>query len=482
MRLKTFRLASLFKRPDPSAPLSALASPATIAPEVLQDGAGSAGVNRALFQLAWPSLIENILQTMLIFVDLVFVGQLGPDAIAGVGLGGQLAFLLQVLFMGLAVGNTALVARSIGAQDKPEAERVAKQSLLIAAVLSIGIGLVGYLFSEPIIDAMGATDRVTAIGGGFLSIVSIFSVALGIMFIGGGTLRGAGDTFTPMLITGFINVINIALDYLLIFGNFGFPKLGAVGSAYATSTARGIGAGLILYVLFRRGSVLKLSTRGGWGFHRAVIARIVNIGGPTALEQVVFQLGFLVFAALAVSLGTADLAAQQIAFNISSFSILPAFAFGVAALTLVGQNLGAKDPERADASAWQALKSGMVWMILMGVGFFVWRSWLVGLYTDDHDVQRLGEMCLTFIALAQPLQAASIVLGQALRGAGDTRATLLYTFIGIWLIRVGLGYVLGIVLHLGLFGMWLGWFGDFFARALLVFLRFRTGKWKTIKV
>jgi len=439
-------------------------------------------VNRALFQLAWPSLVENILQTMLIFVDLVFVGQLGPDAIAGVGLGGQLSFLLQVLFMGLAVGNTALVARSIGAQDKPEAERVAKQSLLLGAIISVFIALIGFLFSTPIIDAMGATQDVTAIGGGFLSVVSIFSIALGVMFIGGGTLRGSGDTFTPMLITGFINLINIVLDYLLIFGNFGFPKLGAVGSAYATSFARVIGAGLILYVLFRRGSVLKLAARGGWGFHRDAIARIVNIGGPTALEQVVFQLGFLVFSAIAINLGTADLAAQQIAFNISSFSILPAFAFGVAALTLVGQNLGAKNVERAEASAWQALKSGMVWMLVMGVGFFVWRSWLVGLYTDDRDVQRLGEMCLTFIALAQPLQATSIVLSQALRGAGDTRATLLYTFIGIWVVRVGLGYVLGITLGLGLFGMWLGWFGDFFARAMLVLFRFRAGKWKTIKV
>lgn len=461
MSLKNSRVLSLFKRPAADEPLS---------------------MNRALFHLAWPSLVENILQTMLVFVDLVFVGQLGPDAIAGVGLGGQLAFLLQVLFMGLAVGNTALVARSIGAQDKPEGERIAKQSLLIVGVISVFIAVVGYVFSRPIIDTMGATESVNAIGSGFLSVTSIFSIALGVMFIGGGTLRGSGDTFTPMLITGFINIINIALDYALIFGNFGFPKLGPVGSAYATSIARMVGAALILYVLFRRGSVLKLTARGGWGFHRDAIARIVNIGGPTAVEQVVFQLGFLVFAALAVSLGTADLAAQQIAFNIAGFSILPAFAFGVAAMTLVGQNLGAKNVERAEASAWQALKSGMVWMILMGLGFYVWRTWLVGLYTDDRDVQRLGEMCMVFIAFAQPLQATSIVLSQALRGAGDTRATLLYTFIGIWLVRVGLGYVLGISLQMGLFGMWLGWFADFFARALLVLLRFRTGKWKLIRV
>ncbi len=439
-------------------------------------------LNRQLFELAWPSLIENLLQTMLGFVDLVFVGQLGPDAIAGIGLGGQFMFLLQVLFMGLAVGNTALVARAVGARDKPEAERIAKQSLVLTLVLSIGIGAVGFFFSDTIVRMTGATDGVTAIGGGFLRIVSTFSVVLGVMFIGGGTLRGSGDTRTPMLITGFINVINIVLDYLLIFGNFGFPRLGPVGSAVATTIARVIGAGLILYVLFKRGSILKLSWRGGWGFHRDAIGRIINIGGPSAAEQLVMQLGLLVFSVLAVSLGTNDLAAQQIAFNISSFSFLPAFAFGVAALTLVGQNLGAKDPERAEQSAIQALKSGTLWMGLMGIGFFIWRDFLVGIYTDNSDVQRLGEMCMIFIALAQPLLSVSIVLGQALRGAGDTRATLVFTFVGVWVMRVALGYLLGIVLGLGLFGMWLGWISDFLARAVLVWMRFHAGEWKTLRV
>ncbi|HEX7593887.1 MAG TPA: MATE family efflux transporter [Anaerolineae bacterium] len=439
-------------------------------------------LNRQLFELAWPSLVENLLQTMLGFVDLVFVGQLGADAIAGVGLGNQLMFLLQVLFMGLAVGNTALVARAVGAGDKHEAERIAKQSLILGALISIGIAAIGWVYSDAIIRLMGATEDVTAIGGGFLRVTSTFSVVIALMLIGGGTLRGSGDTRTPMVITGFINVINIVLDYLLIFGNFGFPNLGPVGSAVATTIARGVGAVLILYVLFKRGSVLKLPFRGGWRLQRDAINRILDIGWPAAAEQIVFQIGFLVFSALAIFLGTNDLAAQQIAFNISNFSILPAFAFGVAATTLVGQSLGAKNPERAQASAWQALKSGMVWMLLMGVGFFFGRGFLVGMYTNDAAVQGLGEMCLTFIAFAQPLQCVSIVLASALRGAGDTRATLVFTFVGIWILRVAFGYFLGIVLGMGLFGMWLAWYADFFGRASLVYLRFRAGKWKELRV
>ena len=439
-------------------------------------------LNRQLFQLAWPSLVENLLQTMLGFVDLVFVGQLGPDAIAGVGLGNQMMVLLQVLFMGLAVGNTALVARAIGARDKSDAERVAKQSLLLGAIVSIGVAIIGFAYSDSIIRVMGATPEVTQIGGSFLRIVSTFSIAIGVMLIGGGTLRGSGDTRSPMVITAFINVVNVVLDYLLIFGNFGFPQLGPAGSAVATTVARGVGAALMLYVLFKRGSILKLPLRGGWDFDRSAIARILNIGGPAAAEQIVFNLGFLAFSAIAILLGTDDLAAQQVAFNISNFSILPAFAFGVAATTLVGQSLGARNPDRAQASAWQALKSGMVWMCLMGVGFFVWRAWLVGLYTDDVSVKQLGEMCMIFIALGQPLLAIAVVLGSALRGAGDTRTVLVYTFVGVWIVRVGLGYLLGIVLGLGLFGVWLGWMADFIARAALVYLRFRTGQWKDLRM
>jgi putative MATE family efflux protein len=439
-------------------------------------------LNRQLMRLAWPSLIENILQTMLLVCDMIFVGQLGADSIAGVGLGSQLTIFLQVLFMGLAVGNTALVARAVGAGDKQAAERVAKQSLTLAIVISVGVGAATSFFADDIVRVMGADASVNTIASGFLRIVSLFSVVMGVMFIGGGTLRGSGDTFTPMLVTGFINIINIVLDYSLIFGNLGFPRLGAVGSAIATTTARAIGAAMILYALFKRTKILPLSVRGGWGFHRDVIARILNIGLPSAAEQVVFQVGFLAFAAMAVSLGTADYAAQQIAFTINNLSIMPAFAFGVAATTLVGQNLGAKNPERAERSAYAALKNGTLWMVVMGVAFLIWREQLVRLFTTDPDVWQPSEMCLTFIAFGQPLLAVSVVLSSALRGAGDTRAMLVVTFAGIWIMRVGLGYLLGIVLGLGLFGMWIAWFSDFAVRAVLAALRFRTGRWKTLRV
>jgi len=439
-------------------------------------------IPRQVLRLAGPSLIENLLQTMLMVFDMIFVGQLGKDAIAGIGLGGQLTFFLQVAFMGLAVGNTALVARAIGAGDRAGAERIAKQSLTLAIVIAALLGALTWIAAEDIVRVMGATPSVNAIASGFLRIVSLFAFVMSVMFIGSGTLRGAGDTVTPMLITGFINVINILVAYAFIFGHWGAPRLGALGSAVAITTSRAVGAALIVYVLFKHNRVLPLSWRGGWGFHRDIIARILKIGVPGAAEQVVFQAGFLVFAAMAVSLGTANYAAQQVAFTVSNFSIMPAFAFGVAATTLVGQNLGAQNPTRAEQSAYQALKNGTLWMVVMGVAFFIWREPLVRLFTTDPDVWTPAMMCLTFIALGQPFMSVGMILASALRGAGDTRATLAVTFAGIWLVRVAGGYLLGIVLGWGLFGMWIAWWADFVVRALLVSLRFRSGRWKTLRV
>lgn len=441
-----------------------------------------ASINRQLFALAWPSLIENLLQTMLGVVDLIFVGQLGADAIAGVGLGGQLMFTLVVLFAGLSVGNQALVARSIGAGDKSDAQRVAKQALILAALVSIVVAAIGYTMGDTVISWMGATPEVTKLGGAFLRITSVFAFFIAIMLVGGGTLRGAGDTRTPMVITATINVINIFLDYTLIFGNLGFPRLGAIGSAYATSAARAVGALLILLVLFRRGSVVTIDWRRGWAIKKSTIARILNIGWPSAAEQVLFQLGFLAFSAIVVGLGTADLAAMQIAFNIAGFSILPAFAFGIAALTLVSQSLGAGDVHRAELVAKQAVKSGAIWMSLMGLAFYIWRRELFSLYTNDETVLALGAMVMTFIAVFQPLQAVAVVLASALRGAGDTRATMVITTVSVWIVRVGVAYLLGIQLGLGLFGVWLGWCADFTTRATLIVLRYRVGKWKRHRI
>lgn len=439
-------------------------------------------LNRQLFHLAWPSLVENLLQTMLGVVDLIFVGKLGADAIAGIGLGNQLTYILVIAFTGLGVGATALVARAVGRQDPLDARRIAKQSLLLTIIISAVLAVLGIAFSQRALDLIGAAPPVAKLGSEFLQITSSFSIFIGIMLVGSAALRGAGDTRTPMLITLFINLINIVLDYALIFGNLGAPPLGAIGAAYATTFARGVGTVLILLALFWRNRVLVLPLRGDWQFDPGVLRRVANIGLPAAGENIIFQFALLTFSAIIVGLGTAELAAVSVTFSIESFSALPSFAFGVAATTLVGQSLGAGDIPRAHAGVIQSLKSCIVWMMGMGVIFILFRTQLARVYTPDPAVVALASNLLIPVALMQPILAVAVILGSALRGAGDTRATMFITMFSAWALRVGAGYLLGIVFGLGLVGVWLGWCADFFTRAVLTYLRYRSGKWKILKL
>lgn len=439
-------------------------------------------LNRQLLRLVWPSLVENLSQTALAVVDMMMIGRLGKDAIAGIGLANQVMGLLTVAFIGLAMGSTVLVAQQIGSRRKKDAEEAAKQALILGVVFAFVVGLVGFSAGNRIIALLGAEAEVSRLGGAFLRIVSAGSITLMIMLIGGGALRGSGDTRTPMMITSAMNIINIGLAYVLIFGKLGLPALGVVGSATAITIARTFGSILILWTLFKRGSVLKLPWRGGWRLRRDVGFRIFNVGWPTGAEQGLFAIGLVIFSTMVVSLGTTEYASLQIAFSIASVSIMPAFAFSIAATTMVGQSLGGNNRKKAQESASRAFLFALILMSTMGLVFIIFRRYLLGFYTQDPDVIRLGMVSLAFVALAQPFQATSFVLGGALRGAGDTRWTMFSTSTSVWVMRVGVGVLLGLVLKMGFWGIWIGWMSDFILRSFLVAVRYRSGKWKEIKV
>ena len=431
--------------------------------------------------LAWPSLVENILQTMLGVVNMMMVGRLGPASIASIGVAQQIVFTLQVAYSGLAVGNTALVARSIGAKDPDQAQRIAKQSLVMGAVIAGVITVAGLAFADGAISLMGASPDMVELAVPYFRTVICGSLFMMVMFIGNGTLRGAGDTRLPMMITAVINLINLDVGYVLIFGKLGLPALGIDGAAIGNLAAQAVGSCIVLYVLFSGRSRVKLDWRGGWRLDPGLIKRLLNIGTPAAAEQIFMRLGMTTYSAMVISLGTLVYAAQQIIFTIVSFSFMPGFAFGVAATTMVGQNLGAKNPARADESGWEATRLGIMWMSLMGVGFFVLAEPLMGLFTSDARVVAYGAPCLRLVAWAQPLQAFSMVLAGALRGAGDTRWTMIITTGSIWLLRIPLSYLFGIVLNLGLIGVWMGNALDSMIRGLAVTWRYCTGRWQTIR-
>jgi putative MATE family efflux protein len=436
---------------------------------------------RLVMRIAWPAIVENALHTLLGIVDTVLVARLGTEAVAGVGAGVQWIFLFFSILFGLSTGAVVLVARAAGAGDRAAASRAARQALLLGAALGLLFTLLCLLFAEPALRVLGAEPEVVAIGTSFLRIASYSGVLMAVGVVAGAVLRAVGDTRTPMLSTAVANLVNALVAYWLIFGGLGVPALGADGSAWGLVAARLVGGVWLLWALMRGVPGLTVAGRG-WRLDLDLLRRIVRFGSPSMLEQVLLMTSFMVYAWLAIELGTAVFAAQRITFNAVLISILPAFGFSIAATTLTGQALGAGRPDLAERASWVAVRSAALWMAIMGLVFFFAGEPLLRIFTDDAEVLRVGTPSLQVIGLASPLWSVAITLSGSLRGAGDTRFPMWITLITGWLIRVPFGYLFGIELGLGLPGIYVGTFADAVVGSLMAAWRFRRGGWRSVRV
>lgn len=437
---------------------------------------------KTILTLAWPVVAELLLQTLTQMVDMIMVARLGSAAVAAVGLSSQPLFVGFGLFIGIGTGTTALVARHVGAREEGKVEEVVRQSFWIAILLAILVAAAALIFSHQIVTMMGAEPDVIPFGVNYLQWLAPGYVMMLWSMIMTSALRGAGDTRTPMKVNILINLINVAGNYALIYGQFGFPALGVTGAAVATSLARAVGGFIFLVVLIRGRGPVRLNLARLYQINFSVIGRILRIGIPTALERVILSFGLIFYMRIVASLGTAAFAAHTIAINAESISFMPALGFATAATTLVGQNLGAKNPEAAARNGWEAAKIGGVVMGVMGLIFFLFPTAFMQLYTTEADVIRLGSTSLRIIALAQIPMAIAFIISGALRGAGDTRPMMYITGFCVWVIRLGLTYIFVRSLGLGLTGAWLAMAIDWIGRGFFAALRFRSGKWKEIKV
>ena len=436
------------------------------------------GLSRQLYGLAWPAFAENVLQTTLGIVALALVGQMGSTAIASVGLGNQIFGTAQTVMAGWAVGTTALVAHQIGAGRGGDAGNITRQSMIALAIISIAITAMIVPFAHPIMLAIGAPDDVAFGGESYLRILALSLPGAGIMLVGGGALRGAGDSRTPMWVSGATNIINIVFAYVLVLGMFGAPKMGAEGAAWAAVIGRSIGAIAIVVVVLQR---MPTSSAQRW-LDTTVMRRVASIGGPAAAEQLTVQVGFLAFNLIAIKIGTSEFAAMQIAFNVAQVSQIAGMAFATAATTMVGQSLGANRPDRARRAGWQSTWTAVVWMTLMGIVFIIFGDPIFRAFGADDRVTELGRFALIVMGIGQAPQAIAFVLSGALRGAGDTRATLVGGLIGTVGIRVGISFLMGIVFGLGFLGIWTAWICDWIARSLIFVIRFRSKHWERIRM
>jgi putative MATE family efflux protein len=438
-------------------------------------------LGRRILTLAWPAVAEQTLAMTISLVDFYIVGHLGTAALDGVGLGGQMLFLTQAFLSAVGVGSTALVARHIGAQEPEEAVRTARQSLVLAVGIGLVMALATLIFIRPIISLFGGEPDVVEQGILYLGTIAPSFVLVAVLLIGNAVLRGAGDTRTPMLVMVVVNVINIGVAWSLTQGVAGLPKLGVVGSGLGAASGQTIGGLIVLALLVRGRGAIRLGLQlPRWDPAR--IRRILNVGLPAGAEQILLQLALTSLIAVIARFGTEAYAAHMVTWRIAQISFLPGWGFAMAASTLVGQELGARQPQRARESGYVAFRGALLVMVIMGVAIFAFDSALIRLFIDDSAVMAYGVPILQIAALIQPAMAASFVFSGALRGAGDTRATLAITVFSVWGLRVVATYLLGQMLGLALIGAWLAIGIDFFFRAAMFWWRFRSGKWQSIQV
>jgi putative MATE family efflux protein len=410
-------------------------------------------MRRRVLGLAWPVIGENFLETLLGFVDTLLVAGIGTAAIAGVGTALQVMFFLIAALSALSVGSAVLVAQAVGAGDTARAGKLARQSLIWSAIVSIPLAIGGLLFSAPVIGLFGVEPDVARVATDYMHVTMGTVVVIVALFIGSGALRGAGDSRTPMVVTAIANVINVVLAYGLIYGNFGLPALGAVGSAWATFLARALALGLLVRALWRGSNGVSIKAAGRWLPDLRVARQVLRIGVPAALEQVLVSGAFLALSVVVAHLGTSVLAAHRVTFQVLSLSFLPGIGFAIAATALVGQSVGAGRLHEGAAAAKVATTWAVIWMSAIATLLFIFAPQVIGLFTDEAGVIAAGSSGLRVVALTQPFWAVLFVQAGALRGSGNTSFPLMVTGVGIWL-SVALGYLLVQALGGGLAAVW----------------------------
>ena len=350
----------------------------------------SPSYNRRVFNLAWPVIGENFLQTMLGIVDTLMVSMLGAAALAGVGSAIQIMFFVIAALSATSVGSSVLVAQAVGAKELGRAGNLAKQSLMWSIILSVPLIIIGLVATEQIIGIFGMEPEVTQIGVDYLRVTMGTISILTLLTLSGGVLRGAGDSRTPMIATAIANLVNVVLTYGLIFGELGLPEMGVVGSAWGTFLSRVIGFIILFVVLWRGKNGVTIQGKGDWWPRIGTARQLLQIGIPAAIEQVLISVAFLLLTIVIAQLGTATLAAQRIVFNALSVSFLPGIGFGLAATALVGQSMGAKRPEEGQIMGRIATIWAIIWMSTLGLIFILFRTTIIGWFTDDPTVIAIG--------------------------------------------------------------------------------------------
>jgi putative MATE family efflux protein len=444
-------------------------------------------LRRDVFRQSWPLVLQNLARTLMFFVDTAMIGRLDESSLAAMGIAGPLSFWVVSVLASVAVGTLATVARAWGARDVARARAEASASVVLSLALALPLTAVGALALPefvrlfPVPGAPGAAEAAR----GFLRFEGAAFGFLCLDLAASGILRGAGATRVPLLATLVANLVNVALNWVFIYGHLGAPAMGVPGAGLATAVAMAVQAVLTFGYLWLPSSPVRLSVAGLRAVGRESLLRLLRVSLPAAVEPLIVQSGFLAFTGIVTRLGATSMAAHRTAIAVESLTFMGGYGFVMAGSALVGQSLGEGRPDRAARALFECARLAVAAMSAMGVLFLVAPGPFVAVFASGPETaaaQALAADCLRIAGFEQPFMALAMALAGGLRGAGDTRSPVAVAIVGVWLVRLPVAWALAVPAGLGLKGVWITMIVDWAVRTLVLAFAVRSGRWKTIRL
>ncbi len=426
-------------------------------------------------------IVSNSLNMIGPTVDMIWVGRLGATSIAAVGVAGMVTMLVHSALMGLFMGLRAMVARFVGAGDNEGANHVSQQALVISVIASILLAAIGLFFAEPILGLLGVEADVIAQGAPYLRIQLVGTVAMSLRFMGEGIMQASGDAMNPMKVAFFFRLFHVALCPFLVFGWWLFPRLEVSGAALTNVLSQSLGTALLFWYLLTGRSRLRLTFKN-FRLDLNMIWRIVRIGIPASVMGMERNISQLVLMWFMAPFGTLAVAAHSLNQRIEMILFMPAMGFGMAAGVLAGQNLGARQPERAERSGWLAAGLIEAFMLVCSLAILLWAEGFIHIFSSDPELVKIGSIFLRIAVAGYVVMAFTAVLQMCISSAGDTLPPMLFTLVSMFVVQVPLAWFLPQTTNLGMYGVRWAMVAGTVVGTVAYIIYFRLGRWKRKKV
>lgn len=441
----------------------------------------SGSIRKAIFMLSIPMILEMLMESIFAMVDIAYVSQVSVNAVATIGLTESVITLVYAIAIGLSMAATAIVARRIGAKDVKGAKEAAVQAILLGVVVAIGVGVIGFSYAKEILGLMGAEPDLIAEGYQYTQLLIGGNITILLLFLINAIFRGAGDASIAMWTLVLSNGLNIILDPIFIFGWGPIPEYGVTGAAIATNIGRGTAVLFQLAILFFGWSRIKIGFND-LVFRTKILWNLVKVSSGGIAQFLIGTSSWVFLMRIMSEFGSEVLAGYTIAIRVILFTLMPSWGMSNAAATLVGQNLGANQADRAEVSVWKTGRYNAYFMLAVSLIYLLFATSIIGWFSDTPTVVANGSLCLRIIAVGYIFYAYGMVVTQAFNGAGDTKTPTKINFIAFWLFQLPFAYIAAITLEMGALGVFIAITAAEVLLAVIAVVWFRKGHWKKVQV